>query len=84
MIHHKEFVFPQIINQLSSEDLNPQTPKASGNSHESNSVTPKAFSPITPITHGDENLQNVIRKRLDDHNDPPAVRKKLIVGVMAS
>ena len=27
MMHYKEFVFPQIISQLSSEDLNPQTPK---------------------------------------------------------
>ena len=66
MMHYKEFVFPQIISQLSSEDRNPQTPKASGNSYESNSITPKAFSPITPITYKDDNLQNVIRKRLDD------------------
>ena len=61
--HYKEFVFPQIISQLSksSEDLNPQTPKASGNSYESNSTTPKTFSPTTPIAHGDENLRNIIR-----------------------
>ena len=40
MMHYKEFVFPQIISLLpkSSEDLNPQTSKASGNSYESNSV----------------------------------------------
>ena len=78
MMHYKEFVFPQIISQLSSEGLNPQTPKASGNSYESNSLTPKAFSPITPIRHGDENLQNVIRKRLDDLKKTPTTPQAIL------
>ena len=74
MMHYKEFVFPQVISLLSksSEDLNPYTPKASGNSYESNSITPKTFSPTTPIAHGEENLQNVIRKHLDDLKKTPA------------
>ena len=78
MMHYKEFVFPQIIIQLSSEDLNPQTRKASGYSYESNSITRKAFLPITPITHGDKNLQNVTKKHLDDLKKTPATPQAIL------
>ena len=80
IMHYKEFVFPQIISQLSksSEDLNPQAPEASGNSYESNSITPKTFLPTTPIAYGKENLQNVIRKHLDGLKKTPATSKAIL------
>ena len=42
------------------------------------SLTPKTFSPTTPIAHGEENLQNVIRKRLDDLKKIPATPQALL------